>query len=178
MQIILKSETMVYKVRVLLDVEGDVFRDIILKSDRNLEDFHLIIAKSFGFKGQEMASFYISDKDWNQGEEIPLFDMSEGDNDSSMAATSISTVLNSKGDRLIYIYDFFSMWTFFVELVAILPSSPEKLPFVSLAIGQVPEEAPEKQFIGDFSMESIDDMDEFNENAGFENIDDLDPDSY
>ena len=43
-----------------------------------MEDLHNVITQSFGFDGTEMASFYISDDEWNQGEEISLFDMSDG----------------------------------------------------------------------------------------------------
>ena len=46
-----------YKIRVILDTKEDVIRTILVESDLNLEDLHLTIAKSFGFKGQEMASF-------------------------------------------------------------------------------------------------------------------------
>ena len=46
---------MAYKIRVVLDVENDVIRDIIVNETINLEELHFIIAKSFGFKGQEMA---------------------------------------------------------------------------------------------------------------------------
>ncbi|MEX1382091.1 MAG: hypothetical protein AB1Z17_01720, partial [Lutibacter sp.] len=58
---------MAYKIRVILDVEQDVFRDIIVNEAINLEELHLTIAKSFGFKGQEMASFYLTDETWEQG---------------------------------------------------------------------------------------------------------------
>ena len=66
-----------YKIRVILDTKEDVIRTILVDSDLNLEDLHLTIAKSFGFKGQEMASFYRTDNEWTQGEEIPLFNMEE-----------------------------------------------------------------------------------------------------
>lgn len=49
---------MTYKIRVILDVKEDIFRDIIVNETINLEELHFTIAKSFGFKGQEMASFY------------------------------------------------------------------------------------------------------------------------
>ena len=39
--------------------------------------FHNSITQSFGFEGNEMASFYLSDNEWNQGEEISLFDLGD-----------------------------------------------------------------------------------------------------
>ena len=74
-----------YKVRVILDVEEDVIRTILVDENQTLEQLHKTIANSFGFDGSEMASFYTSDNGWNQGEEIPLFDMSESEVGLSMS---------------------------------------------------------------------------------------------
>ena len=70
---------MIYRLRVILDndTEDDIFRDIELDKTSNLEDFHNTITQSFGFEGNEMASFYLTDKEWNQGEEISLFDLGD-----------------------------------------------------------------------------------------------------
>jgi len=68
---------MIYKFRIILDLEEDVFRDIEVEGNSTLEDFHNAVSQAFGFDGTEMASFYVSDEEWNQGEEIALFDMSD-----------------------------------------------------------------------------------------------------
>ena len=167
---------MAYKIRVILDVEQDVFRDIIVNETINLEELHFTIAKSFGFKGQEMASFYLSDTTWEQGEEIPLFDMSEDENSFSMTNCITSMVLKKEGDKLIYIYDFFSMWTFFVELTEIIDEINEDLPLIALSFGNTPDEAPEKQFIGEDSEKN--EYDAFDDESNFDNIDDIDLDNY
>ena len=65
---------MVYKFRVILDAEEDVFRDIAIQDNDTLEDLHNAIVNAFGFDGMEVASFYTSDDQWNQDEEIPMFD--------------------------------------------------------------------------------------------------------
>ena len=54
---------MVYKFRVILDVKEDVFRDIIIQGEATLEDLHNVINQSFGFAGDEMASFYLTDEE-------------------------------------------------------------------------------------------------------------------
>ena len=41
---------MAYKIRVILDVEEDVIRDIVVNEAISLENLHFTIAKSFGFK--------------------------------------------------------------------------------------------------------------------------------
>ena len=135
---------MAYRLRIVLDVEEDVFRDILVDRTTNLEELHFIIAKSFGFKGQEMASFYRCDENWNQGEEIPLFDMSEDGTSNAMSAFKVNDVLLKLNDKLIYVYDFFAMWTFFVELTHIQDKEGINLPTTVLSFGNNPESAPEK----------------------------------
>ena len=168
---------MAYKFRVILDVEEDVFRDIIVSESINLEELHFTIAKSFGFKGQEMASFYRTDNAWEQGEEIPLFDMSEDGSSPSMQNCLMSETFKIKGDKLIYVYDFMAMWTFFVELSEISNSTEKDLPIIALSFGNTPDEAPEKEFTSE-SLEEDDDIDIFNDENNFDNIDDIDLDNY
>jgi len=166
---------MAYKIRIILDVEEDVFRDIVVNESTNLEDLQFFIAKSFGFNGQEMASFYKSNNEWEQGDEIPLFDMSEDDIDISMSNCLLNSVLKKTGDKLIYVYDFFSMWTFFVELSEITTKEEKNTPYIALSFGHPPEKAPDKEFKAD---KSYDDDDYFLDNDDFDNIDDIDFDNY
>ena len=162
---------MIYKVRAILDVEKDVIRDILIDSSNNLEDLHKIIAKAFGFNGQEMASFYTSDTDWNQGEEIPLFDMSDAGESISMQSCILKDTLQNKEDKLIYVYDFMSMWTFYIELSDNNIEESITAPKVVFAFGDAPEEAPEKAFEAEINL---DDEEEFDNQDIFDNIDDFD----
>ena len=92
---------MVYKFRVILDVKEDVFRDIMIQGEATLEDFHNVINQSFGFAGDEMASFYLTDEDWNQGEEITLFDLSESGEIRLMEETTIDSIVNEDEPKLL-----------------------------------------------------------------------------
>lgn len=167
---------MIYKIRAILDVKKDVLRDILIDSSANLETLHSTIANAFGFNGQEMASFYRSDIEWNQGEEIPLFDMSETGDSISMKQCILKDTLIEKGEKLIYVYDFMAMWIFFIELSEIKENySKETLPKVVFAFGDVPETAPEKEFKAESTLDDFEfDDDEFNEMGEFDNIDDYD----
>lgn len=162
---------MAYRLRIVLDVEEDVFRDILIDRTTNLEDLHFIIAKSFGFKGQEMASFYRCNENWIQGDEIPLFDMSEDGSAGSMKEYQVAKVLQKLHDKLIYVYDFFAMWTFFVELTHIQDKEGINLPMTILSFGNTPENAPEKHFT---TLEAVDDFDLYNDTMDLEDIDNLD----
>lgn len=165
---------MAYKIRVVLDVEKDVIRDILVNETINLEDLHFIIAKSFGFQGVEMASFYRTNEDWEQGEEIPLFDMSEDGTAMCMRNSLLKDALAKEGDNLIYVYDFLSMWTFFVELSKIIATDEKELPKVLLSIGEKPDKAPDKEFTAETEFDDFDSLDD----DDFENLDEFDYDNY
>jgi len=138
-----------YKIRVILDTKEDVIRTIVVDNALNLEDLHLTIAKSFGFKGQEMASFYRTDEEWNQGEEIPLFNMEEVGEGLSMKSCFLNDTLPLENDKLIYVYDFLKMWTFYVDVLEISNEKKENLPQIILTVGEVPSEAPNKEFVAE-----------------------------
>src|SRR5690606_26655978 len=112
---------MIYKIRIILDAEEDTFRDIEIEDNNTWEEFHNAITQAFEFEGGEMASFCTCDEEWNQEEEIALFDMSENGSDIRlMNETTLDDVLSEQHPKMIYVYDFFSMWTFFVELADIV----------------------------------------------------------
>lgn len=165
---------MIYKYRIVLDVLDDVIRDIEIRDTSTLEDLHNSIAQAFGFDGTEMASFYKSDEEWNQGEEYLLFDMSDGKGDVNMMnETSLDSVFSRKDTKMIYVYDFFNMWTFYVELADINePEDGQDYPNLMFAQGQLPESPPEKQFEAE-KLNDFDD-DDSNDDIEFENLDDFD----
>ena len=152
---------MIYRFRVILDNDTveDVFRDLEIRETDTLEDLHNITTQSFGFDGSEMASFYKSDDAWNQGEEYSLFDMNEGINSINlMSETIIEDVINEANTKLIYVYDFFNMWTFFVELAEIVEEAQgTDYPNLMFVHGQIPDEAPEKFFEADNSENELND---------------------
>lgn len=166
---------MIYRFRIILDTQEDVFRDLEIMQDSTMEDFHNAITQAFGFAGQEMASFYVSNDEWEQGEEIALFDMSEGPEPlRTMAETILEDVLDEDQTKLIYVYDFLSMWTFLVELAEIAEAeSGRQYPNLMYAHGELPEEAPDKEFIGTSLDDATEDL-----GLGNDDFDSLDIDSW
>lgn len=166
---------MIYKFRILLDsdAEDDVFRDIEIRETDTLEDLHNAITQSFGFDGIEMASFYVSNEQWDQGEEISMIDVNDTyDDKRTMSETALNDVVNKKQTKLIYVYDFLSMWTFLVELADVLEEAEgTDYPNLMFAHGQIPDTAPEKSF----EAENFDDeFDEFNDDLDIDDYEDLD----
>ena len=164
---------MIYRFRVILDndTDEDIFRDLEIRETDTLEDLHNIITQSFGFDGTEMASFYISDDMWNQGEEISLFDLSEDASVRLMNETAINSVVHEMQPKLIYVYDFYSLWTFFVELAEIVDETEgSDYPNLMFVKGQIPDTAPEKLF----EAENFDEFDEFEDDLDIDDYDNLD----
>lgn len=161
-----------YKIRVILDTKEDVIRTILVNDSINLEQLHTTISNAFGFEGQEMASFYKTDEEWNQGEEIPLFNMAEVGEQTSMQTCILNKTLPNENDKLIYVYDFLNMWTFYVDVIEISDEKRDDLPQTILRVGEIPENAPEKEFIAD----NIDESDESNDE--FDIFDDFDFNDY
>lgn len=161
---------MIYRFRVILDVSEDIFRDIEIEASSTLEDFHNTITQSFGFDGQEMASFYVSNDAWEQGEEIALFDMGETPGKLRiMADTLLEDTVWEKQTKLIYVYDFLTMWTFLVELAEITEREDGRsYPNLMFAHGILPAEAIEPAFKQSGEIDPYSD----------ENLEDLDPNDY
>ena len=113
----------------------------------------------------EVASFYTCDDQWNQEEEIPMFDSGDVPGEMKiMSDYSLNQLLSADQTKIIYVYDFINMWTFLVELAAIEePESGETYPALLFSHGELPNTAPEKEFEAeneDFYSEFEDDLDD------------------
>lgn len=188
--IFVKKRMPSYKFRILIDTDTDedIFRDIVISPSQNFETFYQAIIASFNFVGDQLASFYVSNDNWDKGHEIALMDMGLGNDLNApflMKDTPITTVMRNEEQKLILVYDFLKMWCFLIELVEIVPDEyPE--PELLLSIGEAPDEdSKEIDLEGGMGMgmpdlgNDIDDIfsdfdAEDEDFGGFENIDDLD----
>ncbi|MFN0030596.1 MAG: IS1096 element passenger TnpR family protein [Flavobacteriales bacterium] len=152
----------IYKFRVIIDTEQDVFRDIEIETTDTFEALHKAILDAFDFEEGEMASFYMSNETWEKGLEIPLLEM-ESSKKLSMKTTALESMVSKPSDKVLYVYDFMRMWIFYVELVEVKKDKPSTIyPRVSLAYGDAPsQDSKEMDLFGEEFSE-----DEFNEVHG------------
>ena len=181
-----------YKFRILIDTEDEeeVFRDIVISGNADFEQFYQAIIQSFDFRGDQLASFYVSNDNWDKGHEIALMDMelSESlDSPSIMKETIIQELVTTSKQKFILVYDFLKMWCFLVELVEVIQENYE-FPMLDLSVGESPlEDSKEIDLSGGFEMSGhssvnlgndfddiFSDDPEDDEFGGFENIDDID----
>jgi len=175
-----------FKFRVIMDTEQDVFRDIEVETESNFDTLHKAVLDAFDFEQGEMASFYLSDEEWSKGLEISLMDMGGVDEDSlSMSTTILSDMVMKPGDKILYVYDFMRMWIFYIELMEVKKDKPSTIyPRVALAFGDAPsQDSKEFQDMfeadvvggGAVDMDDVDDKeDEFGEDDNIFDEDEFD----
>ena len=178
------------KFRVLLDSvkEQEVFCDIVVNDDQTFEAFYQSILKAFDFSNDQMASFFVSDTDWNKGEELSLMDMSFGSGDEEEAPAEMSDLMirervQDPKQRFILVYDFLNMWIILIELQEIMSEEVSESK-VFLKVGEIPEkmrkEVTDALENMQFETEISDDLKDFDfddddfSGGEFENIDDFD----
>ena len=156
----------IYKFRVVIDTEEDVFRDIEVETQSTFEEFHNAILDAFDFETGEMASFYMSNESWEKGLEIPLMEMESregGKTAVSMKNTRLEEMVSRPGEKVLYVYDFLRMWCFYIELVEIKKDKPSTIyPRVAMAFGEPPsQDSKEMDLYGtEFSQDEFDELNE------------------
>ena len=135
---------MILRIRTILDVEDDVLRDIEVDEKFLLKDLNNLIIEVYGFEGKEMASFFKTNENWEQGDEMSLIDMGIGKDYSN---ETLNTIFNAENNRLLYIYDFLELWTFFIQVMEVSECNKNtKYPNLVFSKGVVPENSPTKIF--------------------------------
>ena len=94
----------VLSIRVIAEQDTEVFRDVEVKADNTFLEFHETIKDAYDFNDNELGSFYLSDAEWNKGQEIVLEDLGEGDEKPFLMEDSkISDHIENLGDRMFYV---------------------------------------------------------------------------
>ena len=132
---------MICKFRILSDEHADFARELIVESDQTFLEFHNCIQENLGFDPMQLASFYLTNNAWEKSLQITLMDMmdEEGDHKLIMEDTKVGEHLKEVGQRMLYVFDFFSERSFFIELTEILKvSTSTSLPKVVYEAGDPP----------------------------------------
>lgn len=160
---------MTIKLRIVLDHNLDVFRELKISENATLHDLHELLVQSFELEQNEMAAFYLTDNDWDQGQEIPLFAMQ---NDTKEMKDIFSKDIFQSNKRLLYINNFLIMWRFMIEVIEINKDETIQQSQMLLSFGTMPQELPRIQFVSDTNSSDEDlfdnDHDEFSEFENYE----------
>jgi len=165
---------MIYLFRIISDENPDFFRDLVADASDTFLEFHQALQKDLGYDPSQIASFFITNHQWEKQQEITLIDMmpDPGVNTFTMDQATLGEHLHELNQRMIYVYDFFSNRAFFIELIETSDEiSSKNTPFIGHSEGEAPpqlaldrlldEEADDNLFDGDEDPEDLrlDDLD-------------------
>jgi hypothetical protein len=118
-----------YRFRILSDLNEDFVLDVEFKANQTFLDFHNAIKQYCNINSNEISSFYICDDKWRRKKEIVLIDMGlETDEEKEtglknevfiMSDVKLNQMIEEPHQRFIYVYDFFNLYTFYIELMKI-----------------------------------------------------------
>ncbi len=136
---------MVYKFKLVSDEVSNFAREIEIDSESSFLQLRNVILDSVGYTKDELDSFFICDDDWSRNEEITLEDMgSSSDQDVwLMDDTPLSEFLEDEGQKLMFVFDYFTERSFFMELKEIVPGRTLLDPICTLKRGKAPAQQSE-----------------------------------
>lgn len=165
------------KFRVLLDSsDHEVFRDILIDENATFETFYNAILEAYQFNGEQMASFYMSNENWDKGYEISLFDMAFGEDPDAilpgvMSECELKDFMNEEDQKIILVHDFIRMWIFLIELIGVDEDTPDR-PKVVLSVGNAPAESSRSGEEEDLRFETDGEEDYEEDEFGFDEFED------
>lgn len=116
---------MVFKFRLISNEVKGFQRDIEILSEQSFYNFHAILSQSFHYDDSQLTSFFTLDLKGKKLQEITLFDFSEGKSKDIklMDKCRLKDYISKKGDRLIYVFDYFNERRMSLELIDILSNN-------------------------------------------------------
>jgi hypothetical protein len=177
----------IYRFKVTFEDHDDFYREIEVQSDQTFEDFFMAIAENLKIDHGALSSFFICDHKFRKKFEISLIDMDpESDRQGKktigvMQNSKLNDYIDDPHQKLLLVYDYLNYWTFYMELLKILPANPQyKYPRFYKSEGETPREllplpvdvGPEVADDMDFTFEQVEGYDP-EELEGFEDSDDF-----
>ena len=154
---------MVFKFRIISDENKDFARELLISSENSFLDFHHCLQEDLGYDPKQLAYFFLTNAAWEKQLQITLLDMmdEEGGNCTTMDQVTLGAHFAKKGQRLLYVYDFFSERSFFIELTEVLDVDKHKtLPTIIFSHGEPPPQIDLGLENLDFDAGSFDELDE------------------
>lgn len=174
---------MILLFRIISNEDPEFYRDLVIDGSDTFLDFHHVLQENLGFDPTHLASFFITNHDWEKQQEITLIDMMQepGAETKTMGDVSLEQHFCDVSQRMIYVFDFFSERAFFMELIECSDQvSPRKTPFIAHSKGDPPDQLALDLLLNDLPDEPDTDPYDDGDNSGGDDlrIDDLDPDLF
>ena len=132
---------MIFQFRIISDENKEFARELLIDSSQTFLDFHHVLQENLGYDPSQLSSFFITNERWEKSTQITLIDMmdEESDNMLIMEGTVLGDHIEELGQRLLYVFDFFSERSFFIELTEVIEKLESKaLPKITFEHGDPP----------------------------------------
>ena len=172
---------MVLKFRLISNEHDDFIRDIEILDDQTFFHLHMAIQDNLHFDKSQIASFFVCNQDWEKGQEITLFELSE--EESAKVITMENAMLGDQlpeiHDKMVYVFDVFNERQFFIELVEKRePDTLKHYPLCSFEQGQAPQQIYLDQIFAPGNYADFALMDDLSFGEEFIDPEDLDRPGY
>lgn len=111
-----------YRFRVTFEDYDDISRDIEIRSTQTFEELHHAIHNAIGFDASKAASFFLSDDNWKKGREVTTRDLEDAETEKAVSVRNsrLCDFIVDPHQKIYYIFDPASPWSFRIELVKIM----------------------------------------------------------
>ena len=133
---------MVFRFKLVRDEVSNFNREIEIDSESTFLQLRNAILESVGYSKDELDSFFLCDDDWQKEEEITLEDMgSSSDQDIwLMDTTPLNEMIDDEGQKLIFVFDYLTERSFFMEMKEAIPGRNLKEPICTIKQGKAPQQ--------------------------------------
>ena len=133
----------IYRFKISFEDYDEVEREIDIKSTQTFEDLHRALHRSTGYPAEVSSSFYVSNDNWNKGQEI-TFLPSEKKIElgiSLMDKSKLSSFIDDPHQKFYYTYNFERPFDFHVQLIKIIldEENGKEYPNTFRSIGEAPK---------------------------------------
>lgn len=138
-----------YKFKVYLDDNDEVFRVVEIKPGQTFSHFHDVILQSFNFDNKHDASFFMSDDTWKKGQEITKDKKGEK---PVFKDSKLNKFIYDPHQKIIFMYYQDDVtWEFYCELNGIIMDVDitTDYPNIAKSIGKPPKQYAKGKKVGE-----------------------------
>jgi len=133
----------IYRFKISFEDYDEVEREIDIKSTQTFEDLHRALHLSTGYPAEVSSSFYVSNDNWNKGQEITFLPSEKKTEQgiSLMDKSKLSSFIDDPHQKFYYTYNFERPFDFHVQLIKIIldEENGKEYPNTFHSIGEAPK---------------------------------------
>lgn len=137
----------IYRFKLVFEDQDEFQREIEIRSDQSFEDFHMAIVSNLNLDLATLSSFFICNDQFRKKKEISLIDMDPEPEEEGgkpvfiMQNCRLKDFIDDPHQKLLFVYDYLNYWTFYIELLKILPAGEGiTYPRIFRSEGEIPRE--------------------------------------